>query len=82
MLLELTSSRKRASIDFMLVFVSPSPPRWCISLRKSELVQVDVEDGAGGTDDRSPGPLHLSKKTLRRGGNGGGSGIKRIRSFH
>lgn len=72
-LLELTSSRKRASIDLMLVFVSPSLPGWCIKLRKSELVQVDVEDGAGGTDDRSPAPLHLPKKTLRRGGKGGGS---------
>lgn len=39
---------------------------------------MDVDDGAGGTDERSAAPLHFPKKTLLRGGRGGGPASENI----
>lgn len=58
-------------MDLMLVRES-LPDGACRSFRSSELVQVAADVGAGGMEARSPDPLHLSEKTLRRGGRGGG----------
>lgn len=57
----------------MLVLLPPSLAGLWRSLRKSELVHVLADDGAGGMEDRPPAPLHLSEKTFLRGGSGGGS---------
>lgn len=56
----------------MLVLLPPSLAGLWRSLRKSELVHVLADDGAGGMEDRPPAPLHLSEKTFLRGGSGGG----------
>lgn len=62
-------------MDLMLVRESV-PDGVCRSFRMSELVQVAADVGAGGMEVRSPDPLHLSEKTLRRGGRGGGLSIE------